>query len=83
MRYCCRSCGICPVAKRFTSKEEVTENAPGIMRLIIELPWLNENCKSQAKYAYKNVVSPTNLFDGAHFLSGGYCTGLSEKVKSL
>jgi hypothetical protein len=53
------------------------------MRLIIELPWLNENCKSQAKYAYKNVVSPTNLFDGTHFLPGGYCTGLSEKVKSL
>ena len=24
-----------------------------ILRLIIELPWLNENCKSQAKYAYK------------------------------
>jgi len=34
------------------------------MRLIIELPWLNENCKSQAKYAYKNVVSPTNLLNG-------------------
>jgi hypothetical protein len=61
----------------------VTENAPGIMRLIIELPWLNENCKSQAKYAYKNGVSPTNLLDGKPHLSGRHCTGLGEKVKRL
>jgi hypothetical protein len=48
---------------------EVRRNAPGIMRLIIELPWLNENCKSQAKYAYKNGVSPTNLLGGKpHFI---------------
>jgi hypothetical protein len=60
----------------------VTENALGIMRFIIELPCLNENCKSQAKYAYKNVVSPTKLSEGIHF-NLGYCTGLKAKVKNL
>jgi len=59
----------------------VTENAPGIMRLIIELPWLNENCKSQAKYAYKNVVSPTNLLNGTPFYLGDIVQVWAKKLK--
>jgi len=51
------------------------------MRLIIELPWLNENCKSQAKYAYKNVVSPTNLLNGTPFYLGDIVQVWAKKLK--
>jgi len=51
------------------------------MRLIIELPWLDENCKSQAKYAYKNVASPTNLLDDTHFYQGDIVQVWTKKLK--
>lgn len=58
-RYCYQSCGICPVTKRFTSLGEVTEFALEIMRIIIELPRLNENHKSTANIVNKNVAQLT------------------------
>ncbi|WP_216080804.1 hypothetical protein, partial [Shigella boydii] len=45
--------------KRFTSLEEVTEFALEIMRIIIELPRLNENHKSLANIVNKNVAQLT------------------------
>jgi hypothetical protein len=60
----------------------VTEIALEIMRIIIELPWLNENSKSLANIVNQNVVSPTITLCNTR-LASSHCTGSGEKVKNL